>query len=204
MFTVTDLQACEPDALPHDAGVTVVLDDDLDSMGFNRATVSAPTRDALIEYVLKHWGDEDGDWFREHVLGRIKPAEMTFRLSDGRTVEVPAAIIATFRGLDAEGHLVICHPDMPTHPETGDEYLYGLTACCHASATGTEYGLACRACYAECSDSLGGPATLAAHVVETPLERAYRLDEGCGGLDAAAVKTLIETSRENAALVEEV
>jgi hypothetical protein len=32
---------------------------------------------------------------------------------------------------------------------------------------------------------------------ETPVERAYRLREGCGGLDADGVKRLVELSREN-------
>jgi len=32
---------------------------------------------------------------------------------------------------------------------------------------------------------------------ETPLERAYRLGQGIGGLDAAGVKRLVEMSREN-------
>lgn len=32
---------------------------------------------------------------------------------------------------------------------------------------------------------------------ETPLERAYRLGEGLGGLDAEGVRRLVEISREN-------
>lgn len=59
-----------------------------------------------------------------------------------------------FRGWDDEGHRVV----VAWVNENGMEYLWGLTQCCQATATATEWGIACRACYGECSPSLGADA----------------------------------------------
>ena len=65
------LQAVEPDALTTADGITVVVDDELDSMGFNRVSISGPTREAVVEYVRANWGDDDRDWFAEWVENRV-------------------------------------------------------------------------------------------------------------------------------------
>lgn len=71
-FAVEDLQACEPEALDwHRPDVVLFLHDGLDSMGFNRVTVTADTHEALISYVREFWGDDDEEWFAEYVVGRI-------------------------------------------------------------------------------------------------------------------------------------
>lgn len=70
---VTDLQAVEPDALPEDDDdVFFVVEEERDGMGFPRVAVYGPTRDAVIEYVRKGWGDEDASWFQEHVVDRVE------------------------------------------------------------------------------------------------------------------------------------
>jgi hypothetical protein len=76
MFQVTDLQACEPMELFRDkpAGIALRFDAELDSMGFDRVTVAAADRDALIDFVRDNWGndEETGGWFTEYVLDRIE------------------------------------------------------------------------------------------------------------------------------------
>lgn len=68
-YHVEGLQACEPSALYSLPGViSVELDEELDSMGFNRATVHGRSRDDVVDYVRRNWGNEDTDWFREYVV----------------------------------------------------------------------------------------------------------------------------------------
>lgn len=69
---VDDLQAVEPGALSPQPGIKVSLHPEKDSMEFDRATVSGPTREAVVEYVRLHWGDEDADWFKEWVEDRVQ------------------------------------------------------------------------------------------------------------------------------------
>lgn len=78
-------------------------------------------------------------------------------LTDGQEVDVASNVADTFRGLDADGHQVIVGWENPD----GSEYLVGLTLCCQATATGTEHGIACRACYSPCEQHLGGEASVA-------------------------------------------
>jgi hypothetical protein len=70
-YEVAHLQAVEPDELPRDAGVDVFVHEELDGMGFNTVTLSAPDRDVLIEYVREQFGDEDAEWFQEYVVDRV-------------------------------------------------------------------------------------------------------------------------------------
>ena len=70
-FYVNDLQAVEPDELEPADGIEVVLDDELDGMGFNRVTVYGPTPEDVVEYVRREWGDEDPEWFEEYVVARV-------------------------------------------------------------------------------------------------------------------------------------
>lgn len=70
-YLLTDLQACEPDELPRDGDVVVHLHDETDDMGFPSVDLESPTETALLDYVREHWGDEDPDWFREYVVGRV-------------------------------------------------------------------------------------------------------------------------------------
>jgi hypothetical protein len=68
--------------------------------------------------------------------------------------------VGQHRGYDDEGHKVIVgwvNPD-------GSEYLIGLTKCCEATGKGCDGYIGCRACYRECSPSLGGQAQLALDV----------------------------------------
>jgi hypothetical protein len=70
-FMVDDLQAVELDSLPVVEGITIAVDPELDSMGFNRIAITGPTREAVTDYVREGWGDDDGDWFAEYVVARI-------------------------------------------------------------------------------------------------------------------------------------
>ncbi len=56
-------------------------------------------------------------------------------------------------GLDAEGDLIAV--DISNHG--GKRYVsyYLLTPCCQATATGTEFGIACRGCYEEGYEEYG-------------------------------------------------
>lgn len=71
-YAVDALQACEPEELGHRHGITVTISDELDSMGFQSATIEGPTAEAVVEYVREHWGDEDGEWFDEYVVARVR------------------------------------------------------------------------------------------------------------------------------------
>ena len=88
MYSVTDLQACEPAALTKAEGVTVALSRELDSMGFHRADVFAQTREALLAYVVENWGDDSttGGWYSEWVLARVEEIggdAILYRTEDG-------------------------------------------------------------------------------------------------------------------------
>ena len=43
---------------------------------------------------------------------------------------------------------------------TSDKIIYFLTPCCNASATGTQYGTACRGCYHQIDPDYGMAATV--------------------------------------------
>jgi hypothetical protein len=70
-WSVAYLQAAEPDALPAAEGILVEIVEDADEMGLPRVDVSGPSREAVLDYIRAHWGDEDADWFDEYVAGRI-------------------------------------------------------------------------------------------------------------------------------------
>lgn len=53
-------------------------------------------------------------------------------------------------GRDREDYRVSWYDDGPVR----------VTECCGASATGTEYGIACRSCYGECDDGIGTNAEM--------------------------------------------
>jgi len=71
-YTVDYLQAVEPEELESVEGITVTVEPELDSMGFNRVSVEGDSREAVIDYVRSQWGDDDRDWFNEWVVGRIR------------------------------------------------------------------------------------------------------------------------------------
>ena len=72
--TVTDLQAVEPESLPSlPDSIIVHVHSERDEMGFPRVDVTGPTREAVLEYVLAVWGDNDREWFDEYVVGRLHP-----------------------------------------------------------------------------------------------------------------------------------
>lgn len=72
-------------------------------------------------------------------------ATVAVEFADGRIVAMRADTARWTVGLDADGDVVIEHPDMPGYP-------YPVTPCCHASGKGSvnsDTGVICRACYAE-------------------------------------------------------
>lgn len=98
MFRVTDLQSTEPSALSHPPdGVSLAFDVEKDSMGFDRVTVTADTPAQLLAYVEENWGDDDPQWWAEHVVARVEEVEGGFDPPDTRTIlahlniEVPKA-----------------------------------------------------------------------------------------------------------------
>ena len=76
MFRVTDLQAVEPDELFKNKpeAIKVDVEEQLDSQGFNRVIVTAPTRGELLAFVLNNWGDDaaTGGWYQSHVVDRVE------------------------------------------------------------------------------------------------------------------------------------
>lgn len=72
MFRVDYIQAVEPDELPKRDGIRIIIEPELDGMGFNRVAVCGESREAVLEYVREAWGDEDPDWFREWIADRIE------------------------------------------------------------------------------------------------------------------------------------
>lgn len=78
MYRLSYLQAVEPDTLPSREGVVVEVDPDLDDYGFPRVDVVARDRDVLIEYVRANWGDDDAEWFRTYVEGRITEPPISY------------------------------------------------------------------------------------------------------------------------------
>lgn len=71
-FMVDDLQACEPDALTKQDGISVEITEQSDSMGFPRVAVKGDSREAIIDYVRENWGDDDTEWFADQVCDRIE------------------------------------------------------------------------------------------------------------------------------------
>jgi hypothetical protein len=170
-YYVDDIQAVEPEALPDVEGVTVTVADDLDSMGFNRVTIAAETPEAIVDYVRQNWGTDDEDWLEEWVTNRIE------RVDDYAEGEFETELMVCLDG----GEIA----SVPLRD--GDDRF-------NAEA---ERGALDRAYEAKESN----PDSVVSIVVcripvagETPLERAYRLGEGLGGLDAAGVKRLVEMS----------
>lgn len=58
MFEVNGLQAVDVSALPRNRGVEV-LESGPDTFGIPCVTLSAPTREILVAYIVRYWGDED-------------------------------------------------------------------------------------------------------------------------------------------------
>ena len=78
MYRLSYLQAVEPEALPAREGLVVEVDADPDDYGFPRVDVVARDRDVLIAYVREHWGDDDADWFRTYVEGRVMALDLDY------------------------------------------------------------------------------------------------------------------------------
>jgi hypothetical protein len=89
------------------------------------------------------------------------------RLLDGSDVLLPPSLVPLFRGLDADGDVVIKGWDDPSSP-TG-EYRVPLTPCClgSASCSGDSPDLYCKGCYGDVDWKFGCDA-----VVVTPVEPA--------------------------------
>ena len=68
------VEACEPESLTKVDGITVTLDyDNHLSSGCPYATISGPTRQAVIDYARVNWGcEEDLEWFQEHIVARVR------------------------------------------------------------------------------------------------------------------------------------
>lgn len=60
-------------------------------------------------------------------------------------------------GLDEEGGLIA--RDVSNYGDKTHVAYYYLTPCCQATATGTEYGIACRGCYEEGYEKYGMEVT---------------------------------------------
>jgi hypothetical protein len=91
MFTLTDLQACEPSELTVVDGVDVDIHVETDTMGHPRVDVTAGSRGEILAYVIDNWGMDDPDWFDEYVVARIRPLEAdddTYTYTTGATVTV--------------------------------------------------------------------------------------------------------------------
>ena len=96
-YFVDDLQAADLEGLPAEDGVRVSVALGFDSMGLPRVEVEGPTPEAVLAYVRQGWGEDDADWFAEHVVARLQsrviapasPAEPRTLLVH-LSVEVPA------------------------------------------------------------------------------------------------------------------
>jgi len=98
-FMVDDLQSTDPEFLAPMEGITVSLSPEKDSMGFDRATVEGPTREAVIAYVRREWGDEDPEWFQEWVVDRVVEVERSGDIQ----VTIPADTIPYVVGYILDG-----------------------------------------------------------------------------------------------------
>lgn len=69
--------------------------------------------------------------------------------ADGSRLELRTEVAGLVRGLDADGDPLIPlgEPDRPILHDDGSEYLFPLTPCCDAAATGSVGGIACKGCY---------------------------------------------------------
>lgn len=73
-FMLDMLEACEPESLSTvGTDVTVMVEDYTlgTSSGCPCVTLTAPTRQGIIDFVRKFWGDDDGEWFQQHVVERV-------------------------------------------------------------------------------------------------------------------------------------
>lgn len=83
---------------------------------------------------------------------RVADEQLTaVTLSDGTVRYMTALTAKRFVGVDADGDLVVAQHGL----------VYALTPCCQASGTGTQSGVACRACYWPVSPKFGGAAVVA-------------------------------------------
>lgn len=78
MYFLDSLEACNPAELPREPGIRVEVGN---AKGDNGCVVYANTRIDLIQYVMRHWGTDDPQWFDEHVIARIEEGEGTVRES---------------------------------------------------------------------------------------------------------------------------
>lgn len=67
-----EARAADPDALPRERGIFVTVEPSLSTAGLPRVTIEGPSSDAVVAYVRKHWGDDDSEWFVEHVMRRVE------------------------------------------------------------------------------------------------------------------------------------
>lgn len=104
-YRVDYLQTVEPDKLAPRDGIAVDVETMRDDMGLPRVSVTGPTREAVIDYVRSEWGDEDGGWFADFVVGRIwevaTPTGFRYRSPENlRRVGIGLAGIDLVGGMD--------------------------------------------------------------------------------------------------------
>lgn len=74
-----------------------------------------------------------------------KPKQVTVLFSNGETRRMTQANRDRLVGLDPEGYVIV----------QDDGMTFMLTACCNATAKGSEWGTVCRACYNDVDSYLG-------------------------------------------------
>jgi hypothetical protein len=77
MYQLSDIQACEPEVLlaaTVASPITVTIDTERDdtSAGCARVTITAHTKQQIIDFVKEQWGTDDTDWFYDYIECRIE------------------------------------------------------------------------------------------------------------------------------------
>lgn len=77
MFVVTDIQACEPEALAHVPGIYITYEG-TDSMGLPSVSVYGATEKEVVDYIHDQWdGDVDPEWFQGYIVDRVEEISAT-------------------------------------------------------------------------------------------------------------------------------
>jgi len=85
VYFVSDLEACETDALP--ASDPDGIEWQITTTGAERSAqgissgcplveVYGPSKAAVVEFVRKHWGDDDSEWFQTYIVDRVESGEV--------------------------------------------------------------------------------------------------------------------------------
>ena len=87
---------------------------------------------------------------------RDNDTRVELELATGDSISVLAAVADRVRGIDHDGDVIVCDPDMDS--------LIPVTPCCNATGKGTvtaASGVCCRRCHTEVGIKFGGPGTIA-------------------------------------------